>query len=189
MTPETPGPVLLLHGLGGSDPGHWQRWLAGRLQDRGVSVVFPDLPDPDDPDPDAWLDALAEALGEQQGWTVLAHSLGSLLWLRACARADAPLGAARALLVAPPWRADMPEVDRFLRHGAGAADVVAAAPETLIVASDNDPYCPDGARERFAGRLGLELITIPGAAHLNVDAGYGPWPAVEAWTLGEEPRW
>ncbi len=185
-----PERVLILHGIGGSDPEHWQQWLAQRLEQRGIEVSFPELPDPDDPNPDAWLDALAAALGEQEGWTVLAHSIGSLLWLRACARADAPLGADRALLVAPPCRPDMlPEVDRFLRHGAGAADVVAAAPETLIVASDNDPYCPGEAAARFADRLGLELITIPGGAHLNVDAGYGPWPAVEAWVLGEEPGW
>jgi len=162
-----PERVLFLHGLGGSGEGHWQRWLAPRLQQRGSEVAFPELPEPDAPDPDAWLDALAAALGEDQGWTVLAHSLGSLLWLRACARADAPLGAARTLLVAPPCTEDMPEIAPFLRHGAGAADVAAASAETL----------------------GLELVTIAGGAHLNVDAGYGPWPAVEAWALGEEPGW
>jgi len=184
-----PERVLFLHGLGGSDPGHWQRWLAPRLEERGVEVVFPDLPDPDSPDPDAWLEVLAEALGEQEGWTVLAHSLGTLLWLRACARADAPLGAARTLLVAPPWREDMPEIVPFLRHGAGAADVAASSAETLIVASDDDPYNPEGARARFAEPLGLKLVTIPGGQHLNVDAGYGPWSGVEAWAMGEQPAW
>jgi predicted alpha/beta hydrolase family esterase len=184
-----PERVLILHGLGGSGDGHWQRWLEPRLRERGTEVVFPDLPDPDAPDPDVWLDVLAGALGDEEGWTVLAHSLGSLLWLRACARADAPLGAARTLLVAPPWRPDIPEVEPFLRHGAGAADVAAASGETLIVASDDDPYCPPGARDRFAAPLGLELVTIPGGAHLNDESGFGPWPAVESWALGETASW
>jgi predicted alpha/beta hydrolase family esterase len=184
-----PERVLFLHGLGGSPEGHWQRWLAPRLRERGVAVAFPDLPDPDAPDPDAWLDGLADSLGDEEGWTVLAHSLGGLLWLRACARADAPLGADRTLLVAPPWRPDIPEVEPFLRHGAGAADVAAASGETLILASDDDPYNPDGAGARFAEPLGLELVTILGGAHLNADAGFGPWPAVEAWALGESPSW
>jgi predicted alpha/beta hydrolase family esterase len=184
-----PERVLILHGLGGSDPEHWQHWLASRLEQRGVEVAFPDLPDPDAPDPDAWLAALAAVLGDREGWTVLAHSLGALLWLRACARADAPLGAGRTLLVAPPCIDDLPEIQPFLRHGAGAADVAAASAETLIVASDDDPYCPPGAGPRFAEPLGLGLVTVAGGAHLNVDAGYGPWPAAEAWALGEEPGW
>ena len=186
---EGRGPVLLVHGLGGSDPGHWQRWLAPRLTERGLEVHFPELPEPEAPDPDAWLGALATTLGERGGWTVLCHSLGTLLWLRACARADAPLGAARTLLVAPPCRRDMPEIAPFLRHGAGAADVAASSGEALIVAADQDPYCPAGARRRYAEPLGVDLVEIPGGGHLNVDAGYGPWPAVERWVLGEEPGW
>lgn len=185
----TGGPFLILHGLGGSGPGHWQPWLADRLEARGLEVSFPDLPDPDDPDPDRWLDALAAALGDRQGWTVVCHSLACLVWLRAAARADAPLGAARALLVAPPWRPDLPAIERFLAHGAGAADVAAAAPETLIVASDDDPYCPPGAAARFATPLGLQLVTLPGAAHVNGESGFGPWPDAEAWAVGERPGW
>lgn len=183
------GPFLILHGLEGSGPGHWQAWLADRLTARGLDVSFPDLPDPADPDPDRWLSALADGLGERRGWTVVCHSLACLLWLRAAARADAPLGAARALLVAPPWRPDVPAVERFLSHGAGAADVAAAAAETLIVASDDDPYCPPGAGSRFATPLGVELVTLPGAGHINIEAGFGPWPAAEAWAVGERPGW
>lgn len=183
------GPFLILHGLEGSGPGHWQPWLADRLVARGLEVEFPELPDPFDPDPDSWLGALAEALGERRNWTVVCHSLACLLWLRAAARADAPLGAARALLVAPPWRPDLPEVERFLAHGAGAADVAAAAGETLIVASDDDPYCPPGAAERFATPLGLELVTLAGAGHVNTESGFGAWPAAEAWAVGEQAAW
>jgi predicted alpha/beta hydrolase family esterase len=25
---------------------------------------------------------------------------------------------------------------------------------------------------------------MPGGGHLNVDAGFGPWPAMEAWAQG-----
>ena len=39
------GNVLIVHGLGGSGPDHWQTWLASRLAARGVSVSYPDLPD------------------------------------------------------------------------------------------------------------------------------------------------
>jgi predicted alpha/beta hydrolase family esterase len=185
------GTFLILHGLGGSGPEHWQTWLAERLPSLGLPVAYPNLPDLDDPDPDVWLDSLAgelEAAGPSP--TVICHSLACLLWLRAAARADEPLGADRVLLVSPPWREDIPQVARFLRHGAGAADVAAAATETFIVAAEEDPYREEGALEaRFAGPLGLPFVTIPRAGHINPETGYGPWPAVEAWCLGEEPEW
>jgi predicted alpha/beta hydrolase family esterase len=31
--------------------------------------------------------------------------------------------------------------------------------------------------------LGIETDLIPGAGHINPEAGYGPWPAVERWCL------
>ena len=40
---------LILHGLGGSGPGHWQTWLAARLRADSERVAYPDLPDPDLP--------------------------------------------------------------------------------------------------------------------------------------------
>jgi predicted alpha/beta hydrolase family esterase len=63
--------------------------------------------------------------------------------------------------------------------------VRAAADTTRLVCSDDDPYCPArGAAEHWARPLDLEVDELPGAGHLNVEAGYGPWPAMEDWCLG-----
>jgi uncharacterized protein len=53
------------------------------------------------------------------------------------------------------------------------------------VTSDADPYCPGGGVERYAEPLGVPYDLLPGAGHINTDAGFGPWPAVEAWCYGE----
>ena len=50
--------------------------------------------------------------------------------------------------------------------------------QARLVCSDNDPYCPEGA-DKLYGPLPTDIL--PGAGHINPDAGYGPWPAVEAW--------
>ncbi|MFE8946430.1 alpha/beta hydrolase [Streptomyces sp. NPDC007856] len=50
-------------------------------------------------------------------------------------------------------------------------------------AGDADPYCAEGAQRRYAEPLGLPADIIPGAAHLDLDAGYGPWPAALEWCL------
>ena len=178
-------PFLILHGLEGSGPDHWQTWLAARLRERGERVSYPNLPDPFDPHPADWLRALDDELALLGRPVVLCHSLACLLWLRAAARPnDAPL-AERVLLVAPPWREDIEQVARFLDHGARARDVTRAAGETLIVCSDDDPYNPRGALDTFVEPLGVPAHVIPGAGHVNSDAGYGAWPDVEAWALGE----
>ena len=52
-----------------------------------------------------------------------------------------------------------------------------------LVCSDNDPYCPGGARR---SRSGSRVDVLPGQGHLNPTAGYGPWPEVEAWCGGQD---
>jgi predicted alpha/beta hydrolase family esterase len=178
---------LILHGLEGSGPDHWQTWLAGRLRDRGERVSYPHLPDPFDPHPADWDRALDEELSLLEAPVVLCHSLACLLWLRRAARPTEEPLASRVLLVAPPWREDLEPVARFLDHGARARDVTRAAGETLVVCSDDDPYCPPGAVATYAEPLGIPAHVIGGAGHINTDAGYGEWPEVEAWALGEAP--
>ena len=179
------GSFLILHGLEGSGPDHWQTWLAGRLRERGERVSYPHLPDPFDPHPSDWVRALDAELAILEGPVVFCHSLACLLWLRAAARPSPGRLASRVLLVAPPWREDLAPVARFLDHGARARDVSRTADETLIVCSDDDPYCPPDAVKKYAEPLGIPAHVIPGAGHLNTDAGYGEWREVEAWALGE----
>ncbi|NWF27236.1 alpha/beta hydrolase [Streptomyces sp. PKU-EA00015] len=186
--PDRPA-FLLLHGWQHHRPdGHWLRWLDGRLSDAGHDSSYPQLPDPDRPDLRTWLDALDERLTALRGREiVVCHSLGCLLWLHAVARRPGRVLAGRVLLVAPPapeTAAGHPEIAAFAHSGVTGRDVAAAAPGgTRLVASDNDPYCPEGALAVFATPLGLDSDLLPGGAHLDLDAGYGPWPAVLDWCL------
>lgn len=175
-----PPPVLVLHGLHGSSPDHWQRWLAERLRAHGRHVAFPDLPDPDTPELAAWLDALARELAALPAPPVVAcQSLGCLLWLHHVARGGA--AAVRTLLVAPPSAgAGLPELAGFL-----PAPLPALPNPSRLVCSDDDPYCPEGAAELYGAPLGIPVDLLPGRGHLNPDAGYGPWPSVEAWCLAD----
>lgn len=143
---------------------------------------YPDLPDPYDPKPDEWLAALQPQLESLAGERiVLCHSLGCLLWLLN-ARGGATDVADRVLLVAPPCTEEIEQVARFRPDGVTAADVERAAAQTLMLWGEPDPYCPPTAPVAFDG-LFPNAIAFPGAGHLNTDAGYGPWPAVEEWAL------
>lgn len=178
---------LILHGLEGSGPAHWQTWLAGRLRERGFEVSYPSLPDADSPRVEDWLEALHAELARLPvaDTTVLCHSLGSLLWLHHAAHLPAAR-VARALLVAPPQpdEEDLPSVG-FRPTPLDREGVAAAARETRLVCSSNDPYCPPETLRRIAEATGVPIDWIENGGHINTDAGYGPWPSVEAWALGE----
>ena len=53
---------LLLHGLGGSGPEHWQTWLSTQLVERGQRVYYPQFPDHDEPSLAIWLQELSELM-------------------------------------------------------------------------------------------------------------------------------
>ena len=101
--------VLLVHGMTGAGPWHWQQWLAGRLREQDVPVELPALPNPDQPDLDRWLPLLRERLAAvppEAELVVAAHACGSVLWLHHAAtmedglrRADRDTAAKRRDLV------------------------------------------------------------------------------------------
>jgi predicted alpha/beta hydrolase family esterase len=182
------GPFLILHGLEGSGPEHWQSWLARRLADAGESVDYPGLPDPFTPSRGAWLAALDTAfqrLGTATGEaTVLCHSLACTVWLHHAARGGGP-PVKRVLLVAPPsLGAGLTELEPFFPVPIDPAAVARAAGETRLVCSDDDPYCPEGAATLYGEPLRIPTELLLGAGHVNTDTGYGPWPGLEAWCYG-----
>ena len=173
---------LILHGLQGSGPGHWQTWLAARLRADGERVAYPDLPDADLPSLPAWRGALDGELDALPGGevVVVCHSLACLLWLHHVAEGGAQ--ADRVLLVAPPSEAaGLPEIAGFF-----PVPLPQLADGARLVGTDDDPYCPEGAATLYGEPLGIPADVLPGGGHVHQETGFGPWPAAEAWCLGAD---
>jgi hypothetical protein len=162
--------VIIVPGWRNSGPGHWQTLWADRLP--GAVRV-----EQDDwlwPKRQPWVERLSETVLAQSGPVVLvAHSLGCIT------TAHLPEAVASrvqgALLVAP---AD-PE-----RRGV-LADFAPVPYQRLpyrsvLVASDNDPFCPVRLAGAYARAWGSEFVRVPRAGHINVDSGHGEWPLGQA---------
>ena len=162
-------PVLILPGLGGSGPFHWQsRWQALQPAYRRV-----EMPDWDRPELAGWLRVLDAAVGAAATAPVIvAHSLGCLAVAHWAARG----GRARAaLLVAVPDPADkeFPEVARSF----APVPLVPLGFPSRLVASRNDSYGSFEFAQRCAAAWGSALTDVGVAGHINADSALGDWPA------------
>ena len=179
---------LVLHGWENRrPPAHWQYWLTERLRAAGEQVLYPQLPDPDEPKLADWLDVLRAELamlgtGER---IVIAHSLGCLLWLHHAATADHAQRVDRLLLVCPPGPSECTgPIAHFAPPPLDPIDIRRTTRrQGELACTDTDPWCPEGARRAYGEPLDLATHVVPDAGHLAADDGYGPWPAVEQWAL------
>ena len=172
-------PTVLL--AGGVDARDWPRWLADQLAGAGreVRCYFPAATE---------LAAAQAGLSEvlaglpDDGFDVLAHSVGCLLWLHRTAAGVSSPRPARVALVAPPAQAAAPAEWAGLFPVPLNVDAVRkAADGTALVGSDNDPYCPAGVAQQYGAPLKMATTVVPGAGGFTAADGYGPWPAVLDW--------
>jgi len=164
-------PVLILPGLGGSGPDHWQtRWA--RRHPEFVTVVQDDW---EKPDLAAWIARLDQAVIAAPAPPVLvAHSLACLLvplWDAACAQR----AVRSALLVAPPD----PAAPAFPAEAAEFARLprMPLTFPSLVVCSSDDPYCSLERSRALAGIWRSEMVEIGAAGHINSASGLGDWDA------------
>ncbi|BDI34028.1 hypothetical protein CCAX7_60790 [Capsulimonas corticalis] len=188
---------LVLHGWGGNKPEHWQEHLVLGLKNAGADVRYPTLPDPKNPDLDAWMTALHAVLDEipaDSALTVLAHSLGAILWIHHAAMSETLSHgpqAARVLLVAPPYVIrEIPPLDappgaaNFFPPPLSKAGIATIGKETVIIASDTDDYATFDQTSAYAGGLDVPIEKLSGAGHISPYYGYGEWPWALEWALG-----
>lgn len=168
--------ILILPGLGGSGPDHWQsRWESKLSTARRV-----EQDDWLDPSRDAWVANILREIGlSSRPVALVGHSLGALAGAQAIAEArKSGLGGriATAFLAAPPnlETAALPrQIDPAFMEKAPreALDVPG-----VIVASRNDAYADYPFAEKLAASWGLDLADAGDAGHINAESGHGPWP-------------
>jgi uncharacterized protein len=185
---------LVLHGLGNRrPPEHWHWWLVDQLRTRGEQALYPQLPSPERPDLGEWLDLLGAEyaqLGDGER-IVVCHSLAVMLWFHAATLELLDRPAGRVLLVAPPGPSMLAASTAASFWITPDRDALRASSRVPIrlVGSDDDPECAEGpAATVFGGPLDLDAETIPGAGHITIASGYGPWPAALEWCLDPATR-
>ena len=171
-------PVLIVPGLNGSAPGHWQSWWR---QDHR-SAILVEQGDWNNPDADQWLAVLEAAVRQHPGSLIVAHSLGSVLTARLATSPVATL-VAGALLVAP---ADIERTQSLQgrSYEFGRMPRQALPFPNMVVASRDDVYMPFSMARELAVAWGSSVRDMGYAGHINIASGFGRWP--EAYALARQ---
>lgn len=163
-------PVVILPGLFDSGPRHWQSlWHAAHPEFQ--RVVQADWETPRCAD---WVAVLDDAVARSPAPPVLVgHSTACALVGHWAATGPARL-AHGALLVAPSDT----EAASYPKGPTGFAPMpLGRLPfPSVVVTSDDDVYVTLARARRFAEAWGSRLVVVPGAGHVNADAGFGEWP-------------
>ena len=170
--------VVVVPRWGGAPSDDWYPWAAAELEREGVSLEALAMPDPAQPEIEAWIAAVSAGLaGGVLAETVLVgHSVGCRAALGAVERLPGGARLCGLLLVAAWWDVDdpWPSILPWQALGHDAARIRAAAGGPHVLLSDNDPFTSDWRRngDAWVERLDADVRVCEGARHFN--AGYEP---------------
>ena len=172
--------VIIVHRWEGNPEADWYPWLKKELLGKGFEVLVPELPDPEAPDIETWVSALAEAVGTPDEQTILVgHSLGGQTILRYLAGLNnQKVG---GVVLVAPWFKLTPEAtpdeefkaiaDPWLNTPLDFEKAKQAAGKIVAIFSDNDPYVPLDQKDFFSQKLGAETLVVPRQGHFTQDDG------------------
>jgi len=166
-------PIYLLPGWMNSDPAHWQSHWERELGHTRIEQADWEWPRRGD-----WMARLDEVLLNdahtlKHPALLVAHSLGCQLVASWAAHSSHTARVAGALLVAPPdtERAEMPPQLHNWRPIARQHLTFAS----IVVSSDDDPYCAPDRAAAMAEDWGARFVSLPGLGHINSASSLGSW--------------
>jgi predicted alpha/beta hydrolase family esterase len=162
-------PVLILPGLGGSGPEHWQtHW-----ETKNPDFIRVEQGDWDNPDLDEWVATLDGYIARQPAPPLLvAHSLSCALVAHWAERHHRRVHG--ALLVAPS-DVDSPAHTPAEVRGFSPMPLQRLPGTIIVVASEDDPYVDFARAEFFAQSWGARFVNAGKCGHINSASGLGDW--------------
>ena len=180
---------IIVPGVGGSEATHWQSWLQQQL----VSSSRVQQKHWDRPVLNEWVAQFVKTVAAVKAPVqIIAHSFGCLTAVAALAEhPELNAKVKNLLLVAPANPARFGE-SGFARHSlrdyqAYFQQLKITAPTTLLI-SENDPWLSYVDALQLAQAWQLTPINLGQVGHVNVAAGFGPFPEILNYLLPENNR-
>ncbi len=155
--------AILLHAWDSDPEAAFFPWLKQQLENAGLKVIVPKLPNAKNPDYEEWLSAFRK-LDADENTLIIGRSLGSTLAL-AAAQEGIKIGKLVAVCT-PLDNKSIP--DFFTAIGEWKFDKIKQnIQEITIFHSSNDPYIPKSTSEKLSQELNAPLVEIKNADHFT----------------------
>lgn len=166
--------VIIVHRWGGDSESDWIPWLREQLELRGVKVVAPDMPNPEDPTMESWVPYLSGVVGDVNEETYfVGHSVGCqaiLTYLETLAQGKRIGG---VVFVAAWTKKAMMKPNQSAAASSWTetnidwAAVAAHTSSFTYIYSDNDPYVPTDNAQLFKEKLNVKLVLDENRGHFT----------------------
>ncbi len=176
-----PQTVVIIHGTKSAPDQNWFPWLTRELKQRGVNVICPRFPTPDNQNMASWRKVFRESSAHlvTDDLILVGHSLGAAFALRvACETSQPFLGVVGVCPFAQKLgNIEYDELNKdFIDPAWNWQRLRAGAKHIQLFASDNDPYIPLEVSGRVQEAIGATMTIVPGGGHLNNEAGFTQFP-------------
>ncbi|MBU2229427.1 alpha/beta fold hydrolase, partial [Patescibacteria group bacterium] len=175
--------VLVIHGTGSYGGNDWYGWLADQLEKLGHEVIAPDMPDPNKPDLDKWLnhlDQYKDRLNENS--VIIGHSLGGPAAMHFISKLKKKIG--KLILVSPSyrdidwkaWSKKHPNDPTKYQHKFNQPEILYEkihknTDKIVYFYSDNDFYIPKSVPEHYKKVLKADFRMLKGRNHFSISNG------------------
>lgn len=152
-------------------------WLKNKLEEKGIEVQVPQMPNPEAPKIDEWVPFIKNLVGEPDENTFfVGHSMGVQALLRYIAGIDKMVGGAVAVAgffklkdlegpeeesIAKPWLETPMDTEKIKNN----------CPAVTALFSDDDPFVGLENVEIFKDRLNAKVLTFEKKGHFSEEQG------------------
>ena len=160
--------IIGVHGYRSSPRQHFWPLLEDELKKRGHEVLIPELPDPENPDPETWTKALVEAarvLTDED--IIVGHSLGGAAALRFLEAAEARTTPKACVLISTPWFIKDERFRGFFLSDLDHDVLMWRASKFHIVHAKDDRVIPVDHAQKYASVFHGTLTTPETGGHFN----------------------
>ncbi len=173
--------VYVIHGWGGSPEDSMFQWLRSSLEDKGVNVSVPAMPNPEAPEVNAWIGKIKDIVSPNENTILVGHSVGCQAILRYLETIDEDIKIAGVVLIAPWMKLDERTLEEegkeviqmaepWMNNPINFEKVKRHIGKVVAIFSDNDPYVPLEQKDIFENKLGAEIIIEHNKGHFDPDS-------------------
>lgn len=160
--------VVVSHELSSSPDQAWYGHLAATLTEHDVRV--PQMPEPDAPQPEPWLQTIAAEVTDPSDTVLVGHSLGGVNLLRLLQRHEGEPFAGVVLVAAMAHEVGYDLLALFFEGGFDWERIRNAAKQFRVLVAIDDPVLTPNPLEHvqlFATHLGATSVVTPDGIHFS----------------------